>query len=346
ESYQIVNIFRHETKATKPLIRLREVTTFKEAHTAHDTEEGAKNQVEEGLEIYKEFFNELGIPHVITKRPSWDTFAGAEYSIAFDMLTPNGKSLQIGTVHNLGQNFSKVFDLTFETPEGDQDYVYQTCYGISDRVIAAVIIMHGDDRGPCFPPKVAPIQTVVVPVPFKEEDIDVIEGAKKIQEKLNEAGFRTHLDDRDLRPGDKYYRWERRGVPIRIEIGPKELKNNEVTLVRRDTGEKTTIPKKSLIEEINDTFEKIKINLKERAEKYLENKIQRAENLEEVKEIMNENQGIARIYWCGQEDCGQEIEDETGGDVLGPEFENDQEKGKCIICGGKGGKSTLVSKTY
>lgn len=344
--YQVVNIFRHETKATKPLIRLREVTTFKEAHTAHESEEDAEEQVKKAVEIYKEFFDELGVPYVITKRPAWDTFAGAKYSIAFDMLAPNGRTLQIGTVHNLGQGFSKVFDLTYETPDGDQEYVHQTCYGISDRVIASVLIAHGDDHGPCLPPNIAPIQVVIVPVPFKEEDADVAKGAEKVRDELEDAGIRTQLDDRDLRPGDKYYRWERRGVPVRIEIGPKELKEEKVTIVRRDTGEKLSKSRESLIEDINEIFKKIKNDLKERARSYLEDKIEWAKDLEKARDIIGKTQGIAQVSWCGQEDCGQRIEEETGGDILGPEFEGETKKSECIACGRKAEKLALVARTY
>lgn len=344
--YQVVNIFRHETKATKPLIRLREVTTFKEAHTAHESREDAEEQVRTGVEIYKEFFDELGVPYVITRRPPWDTFAGAEYSIAFDTLAPNGKTLQIGTAHNLGQNFSKVFDLTYETPEGDQEYIYQTCYGISDRVIAAVLIAHGDDRGPCLPPNVAPIQVVIVPVPFKEEEVDVTKGAKKVQEELENAGIRTHVDDRDLRPGDKYYRWERHGVPVRIEVGPQELKEGKITLVRRDTGEKLDVSRESLIEGIERIFKEMRSDLKERAASYLESKIRWTEDMGEAKKIVEDEKGIARVPWCGEEDCGLKIEEETGGDVLGPEFEGGTRSGKCIVCGKKIETPALVAKAY
>lgn len=344
--YQIVNIFRHETKMTKPLIRLREVTTFKEAHTAHESEEKAEEQVEEGVRIYKEFFDELGVPYIITRRPPWDTFAGADYSIAFDTLAPDGRTLQIGTVHNLGQNFSKVYDLTFETYEGEQEHVYQTSYGISDRAIASVIMVHGDDRGLCLPPKVAPIQVVIVPIPYQDDETDVHGFSEEIKEELEEAGIRTELDERDLRPGDKYYRWERRGVPLRIEIGPNEVKEDKLTFVRRDTGEKEETSRESLISEVKNTFQTIFENLRDRARKVQDDRTFWVEEPVRAKEILDDREGIVKIPWCGRENCGLELEDITGGDLLGQEIEGEEKSGQCPICGEETKKPALLAKTY
>lgn len=344
--YQIVNIFRHETKMTKPLIRLREVTTFKEAHTVHETEEKAKKQVDEAVEIYKKFYDELAIPYKITKRPPWDTFAGAEYSIAFDTLAPDGRTLQIGTAHNLGQNFAEVFDLTFETYEGEQEHVHQTSYGISDRAIASIIMVHGDDRGLCLPPKVSPIQVVIVPIPYQEEDVDVTGFAEKIKKELEEAGIRTELDDRDLRPGDKYYRWERRGVPLRIEVGPNEVKDDKITLVRRDTGEREETDRESLISTVEEMFDIIFEDLKERAETFQEERIFEVENLAEARNLLADREGIVRMPWCGKERCGLRIEEETGGDVLGREIDIDEKMGECPICEEDDSEPVLISKTF
>ncbi len=344
--YQVVNIFRYETKMTKPMIRLREVTTFKEAHTAHDSPEGAEKQVEEGVKIYKQFFDELCVPYMITRRPPWDTFAGAEYSIAFDTLAPDGRTLQIGTAHNLGQNFSKVYGLTYETAKGEHEHIYQTCYGISDRVIAAVIMVHGDDRGLRIPPVVAPIQAVVIPIPYKGEVKKVQRAAEGVVEELAKAGVRVHLDDRDLRPGDKYYRWERRGVPVRIEIGPQDVKKNQVTLVRRDTGKKSQISRKGLVKKIKLVFGQITKNLAKRAREFLEEHTRAAADAKSAKRVLSEGAGIVRIAWCGKESCGLKLEEETGADILGPEFKGKKIPGKCPVCGKKTETSVLMAKTY
>ena len=165
--YQVVNTFRYETKHTRPLIRVREITTFTEAHTIHINKEDTENQVNRAVEIYKMFFDALGIPYVITTRPEWDKFPGADYTVAFDTLLNDGKTLQIGTVHNLGQTFARTFDITYETESGEHEYVYQTCYGLSDRVIASILGVHGDEKGLCIPPAVSPYQIVIVPIIFK-----------------------------------------------------------------------------------------------------------------------------------------------------------------------------------
>jgi len=209
--YQTVNTFRYETRHTRPLIRVREITTFTEAHTVHADKGDAEKQVREAVKLYKSIFDSLAVPYVITTRPDWDKFPGADYTVAFDTLLPDGKTLQIGTVHNLGQTFARTFEITYETESGDHQYAYQTCYGLSDRVIASVIGVHGDESGLCLPPEVAPIQVVIVPVIFKEGKEEVLEFCRKTQEVLKEGGLRVHLDERDIRAGKKYYEWEMRG---------------------------------------------------------------------------------------------------------------------------------------
>jgi len=342
--FQIVNIFRYETKMTKPLIRLREVTTFKEAHTAHTTSEDSEAQVKAAMEIYKKFFDEIGVPYVITRRPSWDTFAGAVYSLAFDTLAPDGRTLQIGTIHNLGQNFAKVYEIKYEREDGGHEHVYQTCYGISERVIAAVVMVHGDDLGPCFPPKVAPIQIVVIPIPFKE-DKDIEEAAKKVAGELEAAGLRSHFDGRDIRPGRKFYEWERHGVPLRLEIGPRDLKQKQVTAVRRDTGKRFTIPLSELLPVVKKTLELMNVEMREKAWRSFSRKIHDLRKIEEMKKVMDERAGIIRSPWCGEEKCGRELEEKTGGSVLGEEI-GSRTKGMCPICSKPARTSILIAKSY
>ncbi|ABM80632.1 Bifunctional aminoacyl-tRNA synthetase [Hyperthermus butylicus DSM 5456] len=243
--YQIVSIFRYETKATRPMIRLREVTTFKEAHTVHDSFADADRQVAEAIELYKKIFDELGIPYVISRRPEWDKFAGAVYTVAFDTIMPDGKTLQIGTVHHLGQNFTVPFDVKIQLRDESIDYAWQTSYGISDRIVATVIAIHGDDRGAVLPPNVAPIQVVVIPIPAGDDEEKkrlVAEHLEKVKEVLKKAGIRFRVDDReDVRPGRKFYEWEAKGVPVRIEVGLREAETGTVLVARRDTLEKTVV---------------------------------------------------------------------------------------------------------
>ena len=319
--YQIVNTFRYETKHTRPLIRLREIMTFKEAHTAHATKEDAENQVKEAISIYKNFFDELGIPTIISKRPEWDKFPGAEYTMAFDTIFPDGKTMQIGTVHNLGQNFAKTFELEFETADGGKDYAYQTCYGISDRVIASIIALHGDEKGLILPPNVAPIQIVIVPLLFKGKEEIAMNKAKEVYEILKEKGYRIKLDDRDIRPGRKFNDWELRGVPLRIELGPRDIENKKITLYRRDTGEKFQIDEDDLLNEINGIMASISETIKEKANERVNSFITIIEDdggalTDKIKETLADKKGVVLIPY-DESIYNEEFEDLIDASVLG-----------------------------
>ncbi|CAB3289575.1 Proline--tRNA ligase [Methanocaldococcus lauensis] len=331
--YQIVNTFRYETKHTRPLIRLREIMTFKEAHTAHSTKEEAENQIKEAISIYKKFFDTLGIPYLISKRPEWDKFPGAEYTVAFDTIFPDGRAMQIATVHNLGQNFSRTFEIIFETPTGDKDYAYQTCYGISDRVIASIIAIHGDEKGLILPPIVAPIQIVIVPLIFKGQEDLVLNKAKEIYERLKDK-YRVYIDDRDIRPGRKFNDWEIKGVPLRIEIGPKDIENKKITLFRRDTMEKFQVDESQLEDVIEKTLNNIMENIKNIAWKKFEDFITVIDNLDtdKIKEILSQRKGIILIPF-NEEIYNEKLEEKVEATILG-ETEY------------KGNKYIAIAKTY
>jgi prolyl-tRNA synthetase len=338
--FQVVSVFRYETKMTKPMIRMREVTTFKEAHTVHSSREEAEAQVREAISLYSRFFDGLCLPYLVSRRPRWDTFAGAEYSVAFDTLLPDGKMLQIGTVHYLGQNFSRVFDIRFQRPDGTHEYAYQTCYGISERVVAATLVLHADEVGPCLPPSLAPIQVVIVPIPFKEER-EPEAYSEEVRRRLEERGFRVVLDRRNLRPGNKFYYWERRGVPLRLEVGPRESSSRTVTLVRRDRRERREVPLEGLPEVLSQTVREMEEEMRERAWRRMEERIRRVSTLQEAGRTAGEG-GAVRIPLCGEE-CARRAEEETGLQVLGEELEG--EGGNCAVCG-KPGRSFLMGKSY
>jgi prolyl-tRNA synthetase len=343
--YQVVNTFRYETKHTRPLIRVREITTFKEAHTIHVDSQGAQDQVQDAIEIYRSFFDQVGIPYIVTRRPDWDKFPGADYTMAFDTLLPDGKTLQIGTVHNLGQTFARTFDITYETAEGEHQHVYQTCYGLSDRVIASIIGIHGDSSGLILPPSVAPYQVVIVPVLFKKGAQEVIEFCSQLHDKLKKNGIRVHFDDRDLRAGKKYYEWEMRGVPLRLEIGPRDIENKKMMTLRRDTMEKESCDyqDETIINDINEILTDITQNLKNKAWQKFNENIRPAKSLEQAKELM-QNRGIISFNWCGGETCGKEIEEFVQVDILGLHQESSDEK--CINCGAPSKTIALLAKTY
>jgi prolyl-tRNA synthetase len=368
--YQIVNTFRYETKHTRPLIRVREITTFKEAHTVHATEEECEEEVQNAVKIYKQFFDMLGIPYMISKRPQWDKFPGAKYTVAFDTILPDGKALQIGTVHNLDQTFAKTFDITYETEEGDHNYVYQTCYGISDRVIASIIGIHGDEKGLCLPPAVAPYQVVIVPIIFKKGAEEVLEFCRGIEAKLKSAGLRVHFDDRDIRAGKKFYEHEMRGVPLRMEIGPRDIENKNAVVFRRDKLEKDTISIESdaFIDEIKSTLDNITHDMREKAWESFNKHLRDAETVEEAAREIEENMGIVTFHWCGDEACGKELEEKVRVDILGvresksetykmplteitkEEIDSLQEEGaaarECINCRKPSTCRTMIAKTY
>ncbi len=346
--FQIVSVFRYETKATKPMIRVREVSTFKEAHTAHATREEAEEQVKEGVEIYSRIFDRLGIPYVKSVRPDWDKFPGAEYSVAFDTVMPDKRVLQIGTVHFLGQGFSKAFDIKYMKADGNYEYVWQTCYGISERVIAALISVHGDDHGLVLPSRVAPVQVVVIPIVYKGREEDVLGACREVVGELEKAGLRVKLDDRkEETPGSKYFTWELKGAPVRVEVGPRDLDKGTAVLVRRDSLEKLTVERARLVEETKTLLERIDLDLKDRARKWLDERIVRKKNLEDAKNMLETQGGIVELNWCGNTGCGQDLETKLDARVLGwPYGDACSPEGSCVNCGSKANMIIRVARSY
>ncbi|MCY0858981.1 MAG: proline--tRNA ligase [Sulfolobaceae archaeon] len=347
--YQIVSIFRYETKATRAMLRVREVTSFKEAHTVHETFEDAAKQVREAIEIYKKFFDTLGIPYIVSKRPDWDKFAGAVYTYAFDTIMPDGKVLQIGTAHHLGQNFTKAFDFKIQKRDGTLDYPYQTSYGISERAIAALLAINGDDHGPILNPYIAPIQVVIIPIPAKDDETTkkIINYCNDLKAELDKNGISTYVDtDPERTPGEKFYIWELKGVPLRLEIGQRELNNNTVFIKRRDTLEGISVPRSAMVDEIKKLFEKIDKDLKENAWKEFNSRIRYMSDLQKAKELLNAEGGIIEVPWCGDNSCGLKIQEITDSRVLGEPDEKKEVNDKCPVCGRQAKTVLRIAKTY
>ena len=343
--YQIVNTFRYETKHTRPLIRLREITSFKEAHTVHATREEAAAQVEVALGLYREFYDNLRVPVIVSRRPDWDRFPGADYTIAVDTIMPDGKTLQIGTVHMLGDHFSRTYEITYEDVNGEQQYAYQTCYGISERSIAAVISVHGDDKGLVLPPEVAPVEIVIVPIIVGKRRDEVISAARALELELRDAGYTVKVDDRDMRPGAKYYHWEMRGVPLRIEIGPRDIDANTVVAVTRD-GQKTKLDRRGVVEGVFSVLAEFREGIWETARQAMADRITVAATLEETAEAVKN--GVAVVHWCGSQECAEKIETAVDASILGSDIRSDLitvSDGPCVACGDRG-TSTLVARTY
>jgi prolyl-tRNA synthetase len=368
--YQIVNTFRYETKHTRPLIRVREITSFKEAHTAHATRADAEEQVKKAVALYKRFFDQLAVPYVITRRPDWDKFPGAEYSIAFDTVMPDGRTLQIGTIHLLGESFARTFEIKYEDENGSLKFVNQTCYGISERCVASVIAIHGDDHGLVLPPGVAPVQVVIVPIVFSHRAAGggsggsnpVQDACRAVYEELTCTGIRAFLDNSDDRPGAKYYHWEMRGVPLRIELGPRDLKSSSCEFVMRNDGRRKHVQLTEVVPEVQRTLEEIQRSIHENAKEALRTAIYHGEENDAGSESSEEKlaalkrkaeRGIVSLFLCGSKECGQALEDRLGVSVLGEAVdetleeceEGEEGEGHCMICS-RAAKRVYVARAY
>ncbi|NHK32162.1 MAG: proline--tRNA ligase [Asgard group archaeon] len=344
---QFCNIIRFDTKETKPLLRDREFL-WSEGHTCHTTAEEAEEQVRESMRIYESVYKLCCMSFLILKRPKHDTFAGAIYSIAYDCPLPDGRALQIGTTHNLGQGFSKAFDITYQDKDKQNKHVHQTCYGLSTRLVAAIVGMHGDNKGLIIPPFIAPIQVVVVPIYQKNTRENVLDESEKIKNKLLEAGFKVELDKREgYTPGWKFNEWEMRGVPIRLELGPRDIENNQVVLVRRDTGEKKIVPMNDSTKEMNKILKEINKYLQKRADKLLKDSMSNPKTYDELVEIQKTKRGFCRVNWCGDEACADKVKEETGADIRGTRYDlKEKPDGKCIICGNEAKEVVYIAPAY
>ena len=345
--HQSVAIYRYETRATRPLLRMREFL-WNEAHTAHVGWEDAERQVKEAMEIYAGVFRRLGLAYLLLQRPDFDKFPGAVYSLAFDAWNPDGRVNQIGTVHNLGENFAKVFEITYEDLGGEQQLVSQTCYGFGvSRVLAAVIAQHGDDHGLVLPPEVAPAQVVIVPIPYKGYEEKIEDFCDKVFEELMESGIRVVLDESDRQPGEKFYRWEMFGVPVRVEVGPKDVDANRVTLSRRDTLKRTTAKFEDLVPAVFSLFEDIMGNLLGRSEEVLENSIVDVDDVKALRKAIR-GKKIARVNWCGSEECAEKLKEEAGGgEVRGHRYDVEEKPTKpCLICQKPATRIVYTARAY
>jgi len=336
--YQIVSVYRYETKHTRSFIRIREIHFF-EAHTAHRNHEEAEQQMSDYMEIWKKISSMLCLPFHVDRRPEWDKFPGAVYSLAFDTALPSGRSLQIGTIHQYDDNFAKNYDIKYSDENGQPVYAFQTTFGLSERLLAAVIGIHGDDTGLVFPPDIAPFQVVVIPIPSENP------GQKSFVDSvcsiLKKNGIRVKLDDRDAyTPGYKFNDWEMRGVPLRIEIGTREVSDAFVTVAKRTSKGRQKIQLNQLPDGIIMLLERVKEEITERAIKQFHDLSRRDSTIEEMKSY----EGISLSGWCGSRECSDTIEKETEKVVLGINVSTPGEA-KCVVCG-KPGKIASFSRTY
>jgi len=332
-------------KTTRPFLRTLEFL-WQEGHTAHATEEEAQEETMKMLNVYREFSeNVLAIPMVAGKKTEKEKFAGAMSTYTIEALMQDGQALQAGTSHNLGQHFAKVFDIGYLDRDGQRKHVWQTSWGVTTRLIGAIIMVHGDERGLVLPPKVAPIQVIMVPIAFHKEG--VLDKAEAIYEGLKAAGFRVELDDRDTQSaGWKFNEWEMKGVPIRLEIGPRDVEKNQVVLVRRDNHEKTFVPVEELTDTIHNMLEEIHKGLYDKALTMREENTHVAHDMDEFKDIVETRKGFIKAMWCGDVGCEDRIKDEFSLTARCIPFEQEKLADHCICCGEEAKHMVYFARAY
>lgn len=338
---------RAEIKATKPFIRNSEFL-WQEGHTVHETQTEAEAEVMLILNYYDYILEKLlAIPTLTGRKTDKEKFVGAVYTNTLESLMPDGKALQMATSHNLGQNFSKPFEIRFLGRDSKQYFAWQTSWGISWRVIGALIMIHGDNKGLILPPNIAPIQLVIVPI-FKNKERDlVIEESKKLLVELNNVGFRVVFDDREgYTAGWKFNDWEVKGVPLRINIGLRDINNKNIEIVRRDTGEKNIIKRETCIKSVDFYLHEIQKSLLEKAKNMQDNNFLKVSNYNEMKKILNEKGGFILADWCEKEECENSIKNETGADIRLIPFEKYISDNKCIYCNEQSKKTVIFAKSY
>jgi len=346
--YQSVAVYRYE-KATRPFIRGREFLWI-EAHCAFATREEALKQIKEDMEnTRKVVWDRLAIPFLFLRRPPWDKFAGAEDTYAADTILPDGRVLQISSTHDLGQRFARAFNITFVDSKGQRHYVWQTCYGPGIwRIVAALVAIHGDDKGLVLPFDVAPVQVVIVPIYYGEEREAVVRKCERIRELLAGAGYRVLVDAREDRtPGWKFNDWELRGVPLRVEVGKREVEGGFVTVFRRDLRRRMTVKDEELLGTVAKLREDILETLKRRAREYFESRLAKAKSKEEVVEAVKSGK-IVYMPFCGREECAESMRAEIEGlRVRGTELDHaESDYGRCAWCGEKARFMVYVARAY
>jgi len=337
---------RAEIKGTKPFLRTSEFL-WQEGHTVHTTKDEAEKEVADILELYKKTIEEeLAVPVVTGKKSEKDKFVGAVYTNTLESLMPDGKALQMGTSHFLGQNFSKPFDVKYLDENNSEIFAWQTSWGVSWRLIGGMIMTHGDDKGLVLPPKVAPIQVVIIPIYYSKEDKEnVLQKACQIKDSLSNNDIRVHLDDREqLTPGFKFNDWEMKGIPIRIEIGPKDIAKNQIVLARRHNQTKISLDIDGLTEKTLTELKNIQMEMFDAAKKILDERVVRVSEYQQFKKEL-ENGKMIDCSWCGNQTCEDKIKEETGADLRVIPSDNTKAE-TCIYCKNSGTTNVLFARGY
>ena len=335
----MVNTFRYETKQTRSFIRVREIHFF-EAHTAHADEDCASRQIQQDLEIVDNLMHDLCLPVIKAKRPVWDTFPGAWYTIAIDAIMPNGRTLQVASCHHYRDQWAKAFDVKYEDIDAKQQYVHQTTYGMSERLLGAIVGMHGDDDGLIMPPAIAPFQVVICPMIRKNSEVDTVAKSEEIANILRKSGIRVKVDSRDIHAGQKYYDWEIKGVPLRLDIGPRDIENNTAFAAKR-TGGKEPLPMDDIVNECRRVLEEISDELRKRSQIHTQDVVVPLVDLDNV-----EDGKIYELAFDGTDSHAEQIEKTTGLSFLGDATEPYADERPCFMSGKLTTRRVLLAKTY
>ncbi len=327
---QWCSVLRWE-KETRPFLRSREFL-WQEGHTIHETQEEAEKETLDMLHVYDDFFRDyLAIPAIIGKKTEKEKFAGAEYTYTIEALMYNGVALQSGTTHYFGQKFSKAYNIKYLSRENKEEFVYQTSWGVSNRMIGALIMVHGDDRGLVLPPRVAPIKVAIIPIGTDSEVLDLCNNYKN---QLDRNNISCYVDNSEKSPGFKFAEAEVNGIPVRIEVGKRDLEAGVITLARRDTNEKVTIGKDSdIVTSIKGLMDEIHNNLYNRALERRNAMTYEAKDLKEMEDIINNHPGFVKAMWCGDEKCEEKIKEIRGCKSRCIPFEEEEISDKCVVCG-------------
>lgn len=342
------NVVRWELR-TRPFLRTAEFL-WQEGHTAHATEDEAEHETLQMLDVYADFaVNDAAIPVIRGRKSNIERFAGALRTYTIEAMMRDTKALQSGTSHNLGQNFAKAFDIKYLTENNEQAFCWTTSWGLSTRMVGAVVMTHGDDKGLRLPPKLAPIQVVAVPIYKAGDDVDAIrQTVERLTKDLRAAGIRVHVDNRDFSPGFKFNDWEMRGVPIRLEIGPKDVEKGNAVLARRDIpgkDGKQFISQADVVSVIQQLLLDIQANMLQQATEFRDSNIHDVMNYDELKQVVN-NGGWARAWWAGSDDDERRVKEETGATIRCFPFEQPADRGTCFYSGKQALEVVLFAKAY
>ncbi|MGG1551177.1 proline--tRNA ligase [Paenibacillus ferrarius] len=343
---QWANVVRWE-KRTLPFLRTTEFL-WQEGHTAHEDEQDARRETMQMLEVYRQFAEEfLAIPVIVGQKTPSEKFAGAVDTFSIEAMMKDGKAVQAGTSHYLGTNFAVAFDIKFLDRENQHQFAHTTSWGVSTRLIGALIMVHGDDRGLVLPPKVAPTQVIMIPIGPPKTREQVIGRVDELYAELKKAGVRVKVDDRaDQSPGWKFNEYEMRGVPIRVELGPRDMENGQVVLVSRVSGEKKVVQQANFVEEVQNLLAEIHQQMYDKAKQFRDEHYIAVDTVDEFKSFLETKRGFALAGWCGSDACEAQVKEETGATSRNIPFEPSETKSTCLICGEAAKHTVVFGRSY